>query len=1373
LIGASIDGNWTIRIFDDAAGDVGTLVNWSLSITRTGGYTSMVNGPASISAVGYSGANNTTATATVTPPAGLNSYTVTTTDVAGCSATSPSVDVTVNPGPTLGTVTQQAPVCAGSTAQINLTGLIPNSTSAITYKINGGPTQSVLGLVADASGNASFTSIALTAANNGQALQITSIATTNPAPSCSGLFTQSVLLTVNATPTLTGAALQAPVCPGSSAQINLTGLVAGSTATITYTINAGPVQTVAGVTANASGTASFNTIALIAANNGQTLQVTGVTITSATPNCFQSFTRNVTLAVNATPVLSSSLTPPAFCSASSFVYTATSTTAGASFTWTRAAVAGISQVASSGSGNVSEVLTNTTNAPVSVTYVYTTTAAGCSNTPGQNVVVVVNPTPTLAAVSQAAIACAGSGALINLTGLLPNTTSTISYTVNNVAQPTVAGVLSDASGNASFTSANLTLANNGQILKITGVSVTSNTPACLKTVSVITLLSVNAIPALSSASQAVAVCVTGSATINLTGLVANSTNNTINYTINGVVQTPVTGVNANGAGAASFTTGVLTAVNNGQVLTITGITNATCTQSFAQNVTLTVGTVNTWLGVNTNWFDVQNWCAGILPTSATDVLIPGSLANYPLINSGAASTRNINIQNTASVTVSGARLRIAGTITNAGVFNAVAGAIELNGTGAAQTISGSSFVSRIIDGLIISNASGVNVSNVANDTLNITDSLAFGNVNNAVLNTGNNITLVSRAAKTARVADITNDGANSGNSFTGKVIVERYVPARRSWRLMTVPIQSTGAPTFNASWQEGVVNPDFVFANRLDPHPGFGMHISGSSTALGFDPTPNNNPSIKYYDPVTLNWLGIPNSLSAKVTDSVGYMVFVRGDRNTPVYLNTGAPVSNTILRAAGQLKTNNQITNVPAGIGPYSVVGNPYPSAIDLRRVSTTGAINGVNYAVWDPSLTGVTGVGAYQYFTRSGGPGSDYLVFPGNSGAGGGSYGPALSISNTIQSSQAFMVQNGGAGTISINENAKIGSSASTVFRPSSNPVVSPSLGYISTLFMAESNDAAPQLVDGALSLYQQDYSNEVDVDDAKKLLNFSSENFGIDHQNDWLQIEKRTSINDADTIQYKMRFVKVKNYQLQVSASNVSRPGLTAFLEDQYLHTLTALDLNGTIVHHFAINTDSGAWNPSRFRIVFKEMVALPVTFSSVKAYRSNSYINVDWKVAHETAIVNYDVEKSADGVHFVKAYTETNVLNSDRSAAYRWVDPNPIRGMNFYRIRSKGQDGTAKYSMVVKVMFEKLDGYITLYPNPITDANLNLYFVNQPAGEYKVRLLSNTGELIAAKKIVHNDVDTAEPFRLQQALLHGNYLLEIFKPDGSKQTISVIY
>ena len=211
-----------------------------------------------------------------------------------------SVTVTVRPLPTLTGATQAA-ICSGSAATISLTGLLVSTTFTINYTIDGAVQAPATGIVSNASGAASFTTPALNyAAHNGKILRITSIVVTSATPNCTVTFNRDVTLAVRPLPTLSGAS-QSPVCTGSPATINLTGLLASSTSTVSYTID-GAVQTpVTGVVANASGAASFPTIALnYATHNGKILRITGITVTSASPNCSGAFAQNVTLNVEPT-----------------------------------------------------------------------------------------------------------------------------------------------------------------------------------------------------------------------------------------------------------------------------------------------------------------------------------------------------------------------------------------------------------------------------------------------------------------------------------------------------------------------------------------------------------------------------------------------------------------------------------------------------------------------------------------------------------------------------------------------------------------------------------------------------------------------------------------------------------------------------------------------------------------------------------------------------------------------------------------------------------------------------------------------------------------------------------------------------------------
>ena len=180
--------------------------------------------------------------------------------------------------------------------------------------------------------------------------------------------------------------------------------------TVTQTINgcvsaagsgtAAPVSSsvpapIVGVTNNCGNsvlTATATTGTLLWSNGAATASITVVTagtytVTQTVNGCVSPPGSGIA-APKAIPALSGNLTATA-TSGNAFSYTASSSTAGTTFGWSRVVVAGISNGAASGIGNINEILLNTTTSPVNVTYVYTLTANGCTNS--QNLVVTVNP----------------------------------------------------------------------------------------------------------------------------------------------------------------------------------------------------------------------------------------------------------------------------------------------------------------------------------------------------------------------------------------------------------------------------------------------------------------------------------------------------------------------------------------------------------------------------------------------------------------------------------------------------------------------------------------------------------------------------------------------------------------------------------------------------------------------------------------------------------------------------------------------------------------------------------------------------------------------------------------------------------------------
>lgn len=184
-------------------------------------------------------------------------------------------------------------------------------------------------------------------------------------------------------------------------------------------------------------------------------------------------------------------------------------------------------------------------------------------------------------------------------------------------------------------------------------------------------------------------------------------------------------------------------------------------------------------------------------------------------------------------------------------------------------------------------------------------------------------------------------------------------------------------------------------------------------------------------------------------------------------------------------------------------------------------------------------------------------------------------------------------------------------------------------------------------------------------------------------------------------------------------------------------------------------------------------LPAAFSSFKAYQHDSRIAIEWKVENESGIAQYEIEKSSDEMLFIKVGVQSATGNTMSSVNYSWVDPRPLAGNNFYRVRSEGFDGEIKYTSIVKVAMGKNVAQWQVFPNPVSDGIIQLHFTNQPLGVYKVRLINRFGQVVQIEQIKHEGGASIESVQLNRKVAKGYYALEIISPDKSRKVVTIIY
>ena len=122
-------GDWVLNVSDNTSIDLGTLVDWALLMG--GNYTHTLSGPGTIVQNPPGGANNSNASFNVTGiPAGNHTYTLTSTDVLGCSVSS-TVNVTVTAAPVITTQPVNRTICQNGNTTFSI---VDNSPLPPTYQ---------------------------------------------------------------------------------------------------------------------------------------------------------------------------------------------------------------------------------------------------------------------------------------------------------------------------------------------------------------------------------------------------------------------------------------------------------------------------------------------------------------------------------------------------------------------------------------------------------------------------------------------------------------------------------------------------------------------------------------------------------------------------------------------------------------------------------------------------------------------------------------------------------------------------------------------------------------------------------------------------------------------------------------------------------------------------------------------------------------------------------------------------------------------------------------------------------------------------------------------------------------------------------------
>ncbi|HIA05515.1 MAG TPA: PKD domain-containing protein, partial [Flavobacteriales bacterium] len=384
-------------------------------------------------------------------------------------------------------------------------------------------------------------------------------------------------------------------------------------------------------------------------------------------------------------------------------------------------------------------------------------------------------------------------------------------------------------------------------------------------------------------------------------------------------------------------------------------------------------------------------------------------------------TANGNVTTGANVTLNANSniLNIEGDWSNSGTFTQGTSKVNMNGS-SAQAIGGTTtttFFDLEIDNSHVSETVSLDVDANLEGALTLTD--GEFDVNSKTF------TLLSTASRTAQIAAIL-----PGGTISGDITMQRFIAAGNTgWHTLGIPVASTTV----LDWDEDT---DFI------------LSLDDGNDGLACCP---NFYSVNHYNNTSEAYTELKSTSSA-LSAKEGYFV----------YTGTGSPSTNAFTYdVTGTPNTGTQVFTIVDNLLDFSLISNPFPSAIDGDLSNGTAwpvKIDMDNEVhVWDPNA----GTPGYQTFINS------MASPPGWDGH--------------IAAHQAFWVKpNGGAAPeLELAEDGKVGSMTNEFWKVNQTP--------ISLFRLGISSPSSPGYIDEAVIAFRAGATMGVDGEyDAHQMTN-----------------------------------------------------------------------------------------------------------------------------------------------------------------------------------------------------------------------------------------------------------------------------------------------
>lgn len=167
-------------------------------------------------------------------------------------------------------------------------------------------------------------------------------------------------------------------------------------------------------------------------------------------------------------------------------------------------------------------------------------------------------------------------------------------------------------------------------------------------------------------------------------------------------------------------------------------------------------------------------------------------------------------------------------------------------------------------------------------------------------------------------------------------------------------------------------------------------------------------------------------------------------------------------------------------------------------------------------------------------------------------------------------------------------------------------------------------------------------------------------------------------------------------------------------------------GFIQQGQSINRDS-VFKIHQFHLFLNDFICQSVVQDLHIASKNSISLHLSW-LMDNTMIQAYEIQRSRDNQDWQTIYVSDVVLQ-ETNFEYEFHDLKPIKGFNFYRIKTNHRNGQIQYSTIVEKEMISKESSIVAYPNPTMDW-ITIHQMNEPT--QSITLYDSQGNTISVKE-----------------------------------------